>query len=186
MKTVQLWAGTIPFLSKFACHYWFVVIDNNKHTRWEVWQLASQNESSWGHLHQNLMKWDTWLPGQHHWLEHQWHGKLAIKIAKVLAQAPQQYGNSYRYRYWPGPNSNSFVQSMLNEAKTNYFLPPIAIGKDHQQWLFVGKIGLLWQFYSPILTVSVMPKQSVEVVILGLGIRLRLKPFKLDLPFLLR
>ena len=84
MIKVQLWAGTIPYLRYIACHYWLVVYRDDKAERWEVWQLANQCESSWGHLHKNLMPNTAWLKGQNKWLEMEW-----------LNDVEQAYRNRY-------------------------------------------------------------------------------------------
>ena len=62
MLKVELRAAKIPGIAGFfADHYWFLVFRGQEGShekacdRWEVWQHASQNDSSWGHLHRNLL-----------------------------------------------------------------------------------------------------------------------------------
>ena len=51
------------------------------------------------------------------------------KIRAAIAQYP--YANLGDYRLWPGPNSNTFVASVLRAApELDIALPPEAIGKD--------------------------------------------------------
>jgi Protein of unknown function (DUF3750) len=50
--------------------------------------------------------------------------------AAVLAYPYQEYGD---YRMWPGPNSNTFVATVLRAApELGVAMPPEAIGKDYR------------------------------------------------------
>jgi hypothetical protein len=57
-----------------------------------------------------------------------WTGEEAKRIASVLAR-PEIYPQRQRYRYWPGPNSNSFVAWVLERAGIQYALHWRGIGR---------------------------------------------------------
>mgnify|MGYP006147166033 CR=1 FL=1 len=41
----------------------------------------------------------------------------------------QRYPYCERYRYWPGPNSNTFAAWVLRKARLKHALGPMALGK---------------------------------------------------------
>ena len=61
-------------------------------------------------------------------------------IPKVKAAiADYGYNNFGDYRMWPGPNSNTFVASLLRAApELHATLPPNAVGKDFRAYPYVG------------------------------------------------
>ncbi len=130
MKTVvQLRAAKIPVIGFIAVHYWYVVIRGNQQDRWEIWQKASLSRDSWGHLHQNLMSPNSGVGNGMSWVETSWRGNLGDKLAQTIENSPLTYPYNHCYRYFPGPNSNTYVQWILNQANCNYRLSIKAIGK---------------------------------------------------------
>jgi hypothetical protein len=63
------------------------------------------------------------------WLETVWTGEVAYKLAEILENSPENYPHKYCYRYFPGPNSNTYAQWILNQAKSDYRLSIKGIGK---------------------------------------------------------
>jgi len=62
------------------------------------------------------------------------YGEEAEKLIPDLRNAIESYQFSYRggYRIWPGPNSNTFVATVLRSVPAlNIQLPPVAVGKDY-------------------------------------------------------
>ena len=45
----------------------------------------------------------------------QWIDKEALSIAKKVESSPHTYPFINNYRYWPGPNSNTFAQWIAGE-----------------------------------------------------------------------
>lgn len=131
---VQLRAAKIPFIGLIAVHYWLVIIQDNQIDRWEIWQRKNVGKISWGHLHKNLMNYDSGVGNGPSWLEYEWRGNTATLLAEVVENSPESYPYNYYYLYWPGPNSNTYVQSILNQAKTNYFLSTKGIGKNFMNY----------------------------------------------------
>ena len=117
MIRVELRAAKIPGISGIiADHYWLLLFKNDKSSqseeceRWEIWQHACQNESCWGHLHKNLLAPYKGVGNGPSRLVKQWENIEALPIFKKAKSSPQTYPFINQYRYWPGPNSNTFAQ----------------------------------------------------------------------------
>ena len=129
---VELRYAPLPFIGAIAVHYWFVVYDDaGACHRWEVWQTADAGGESYGHLHCDLKAPHADVGGGATRLATAWEGAEAERIAAVLAD-PASYPWQRRYRYWPGPNSNSFVAWVLSRAGIRYPLHWKGIG---QRWV---------------------------------------------------
>ncbi|MFM7439672.1 MAG: DUF3750 domain-containing protein, partial [Snowella sp.] len=84
---------------------------------------------SWGHLHKNLMPVNSGVGNGASWLETVWTGEFAHQLAEILENSPENYPHKYCYRYFPGPNSNTYAQWILNQVKSDYRLSIKGIGK---------------------------------------------------------
>lgn len=131
---VELRSAKIPsFPGIVADHYWLVVFHAAERRqlqecdRWEVWQHAHQNESCWGNLHKNLLNPYQVVGNGPSQLIKQWIDEEALSIAKKVESSPHTYPFINNYRYWPGPNSNTFAQWIAGEKVT---LGCRAIGKN--------------------------------------------------------
>ena len=77
---VQLRAAKIPFIGAIAIHYWYVILQENQATRWEIWQKTHLSADSWGHLHKNLMPINSGVGNGASWRETVWKfSKIAPK-----------------------------------------------------------------------------------------------------------
>ncbi len=130
--TVQLMAAKIPLIGFLAVHYWYVIIGSDGQERWEIWQKSSLCESSWGHLHKNLLPAESGVGNGGSWQETAWTGQLAKQLTAIIQKTPEIYPYNYLYRYFPGPNSNTYVQWVLKQANTNYRLGMKGIGKNYR------------------------------------------------------
>ena len=117
MIKVELRAAKIPSLPGIvADHCWLLLFHaaegSHPHQcdRWEVWQHAHQNESCWGHLHKNLLTPYQGVGNGPSRVIQQWIGEDACSIVEKVESSPQSYPFIHKYRYWPGPNSNTFAQ----------------------------------------------------------------------------
>lgn len=129
---VQLRYAPLPYLfGLLADHYWFVVLeeDGSCH-RWEVWQTPDAGGVSVGHVHCDLKPPDEGVGGGPARIAAVWHGAEAAAIRAVL-ERPDGYPHCRWYRYWPGPNSNTFVAWVLRRAGVEYPLSWRAIGADY-------------------------------------------------------
>lgn len=129
---VQLWAAKIPFLGWLAVHYWYVVHTGPRAHRWEIWQRRQLKPESWGHLHKDLMAPQVGVGNGPGWLVQTWNGVWADRLGEIISNSHQTYPHSYCYRYWPGPNSNTYAQWVLTQAEINFDLGRRAVGRDYQ------------------------------------------------------
>jgi hypothetical protein len=60
----------------------------------------------------------------------EWRGEQALALRRVLSG---DYPYCDRYRYWPGPNSNTYVAWVLRQAGVDYPLDRLAVGKNWRQ-----------------------------------------------------
>ena len=134
MVRVELRAAKIPsLLGIIADHYWLLLFHAAEDSqlqeceRWEVWQKANQNESCWGHLHKNLLAPFEGVGNGSSKLIQQWKDEEAVSIIKKVESSPQNYPFINKYRYWPGPNSNTFAQWIVRDKAK---LGVRAIGRD--------------------------------------------------------
>jgi hypothetical protein len=125
---VELRYAPLPYIGVFAWHYWFVVEDQAGRHRWEVWQTKNVGGFCIGHVHLDLKQPEDGVGGGPSRLATQWEGEAALKLADVLSKAAA-YPHCQRYRYWPGPNSNTFVAWVLREAGIDFLLDPRGIGR---------------------------------------------------------
>lgn len=130
-KTVELRKAKIPpaIAGYFVDHYWFVIeFDNSKKERWEVWHKTNAGPTCWGHVHLNLKPHDAGVGNGPSSMETQWKGKIAKDIADILRN-PNSYPWYSRYFYWPGPNSNTYVNWILMKSGVKYRLGSRAWGR---------------------------------------------------------
>ncbi len=129
---VELRHAPLPLIGAIAVHYWFVVLDDAGGChRWEVWQTKNAGGTSYGHVHCDLKGPEDGVGGGPSRLEMSWTGEHAARIAAVLSD-PASYPQRESYRYWPGPNSNSFVAWVLRRAGIQYALHWRGIGRKWQ------------------------------------------------------
>lgn len=178
---VELRAARIPgVIGIVADHFWFVLIDEaeGRRDRWEIWQkadVAGQSFcQSWGHLHKNLMAPERGVGGDQpearspSRLVTTWYGQEASTLMERIKSSVAYYPFCYRYAYWPGPNSNTFAQWVLNSI--GYRLAPTAIGKDycglHHFHYCRDTKTLVWM--TPLIGFRVRPHIRIEIQLLGL------------------
>ena len=179
---VQLRSATLPsVLRAIAVHHWFVVFDpeTGAITRWEVWQNRGAGGRSWGHLHQDLMPADRPVGGGPMAIEAEWTGEDAARLREVL-ERPEEYPFPEVYRYWPGPNSNTYAAWVLARAGLLHDFDPRGIGKD-----FLGAYGFgirRGALGTPLLGLRWGRHVGLEVHLLALTFGLALRPLRLKGP----
>ena len=138
---VELRAARIPGLTGLiADHYWLLVTrgleasSDESCDRWEIWQFARRNDCCWGHLHKNLLAPRQGVGNGPSRLIEQWTGDAALRLAAKIEASPQNYPYTETYRYWPGPNSNTYAQWVVADKLD---LGRRAIGKSYP----VAEIG---------------------------------------------
>jgi hypothetical protein len=115
-------------------------------------------------------------------------GAEAAALIPKIEQAVQsyQYAQSGDYRIWPGPNSNTFVASVLRAVpELGVALPPNAIGRDFRPMPYAGisdsGTGVEASLWG-LIGVKLGWVEGVEVNFLGLVAGLDLRHPALKLP----
>lgn len=183
---VRLYLATLPsVLRAVAVHHWFVVqdLETGQLDRWEVWQRRDAGGESWGHVHRNLMRPDRPVGGGPPAVAAEWRGEEALGL-RVLLERPESYPFRNCYRYWPGPNSNTYAAWHLSRAGLLHDFDPRGVGKDflgsHGFGLERGPGGVC--VGSPLLGLRAGPAAGVEFHLLSLTFGVSLRPFAIKTP----
>jgi hypothetical protein len=124
------WKGTV------AVHSW-VVLKRENAREWTRYDVVG-----WG----NPVRRNGWAP------DGRWYGNTPSVLADIngteaTALIPKiedaiknyQFANSGDYRLWPGPNSNTFVATVLRAVpELGVAMPPNAIGRDYRPYPYIG------------------------------------------------
>lgn len=143
---VFVFASRMPFPFSAFLHTWIVIVDHGKVSRYDVWGWQKRCETSWGHLHLNL--YEPWV-GVRKFPSKRSDpaavrskgfvlnsidgnvGSVAHKIVEFVKTQVHSYPYINSYRYFPGPNSNTFTQWVLDQfPDLGFKLPWTAVGKD--------------------------------------------------------
>lgn len=123
------WKGVV------AVHSWIVIKGENDNA-WRRYDVAG-----WGNpVRLNWWPPDLWF-GSHGTVVADIKGpKAQVLIPRIDAAIKDyQYGNYGDYRIWPGPNSNTFVATVLRAIpEIGATVPPNAIGRDFRPWPYLG------------------------------------------------
>ena len=94
-----------------------MINDCGVQTRWEVWQTANVicNDigESWDHVHRDLLPPEQGMRNGPAYKLEEWSGDTARYLMERIRSTPEKYPWCSKYRYWPGPNSNTYVQWVL-------------------------------------------------------------------------
>jgi hypothetical protein len=122
-------ARTVRWRGIFAMHCWIVVkpagapdYTRYDYTAWTELPVRVNGYAADG-------RWFGSLPETVYALDGPAAESLIPKIESAIRQYPHNAAGDYRA--WPGPNSNTFVQAILDDApELDATLPALAIGKD--------------------------------------------------------
>lgn len=123
------------------------------------------------------------------WIIDDLRGEAAEQAIPYIRKAAEEYPYRKVYHAWPGPNSNTFISTLIRETpQLKVELPSLAIGKD---WL---KGNALWAKSESgtgiqlslfgLLGMTVGVNEGLEVNILGLVFGVDLKNPALKLPMI--
>ncbi|TWT86037.1 DUF3750 domain-containing protein [Neorhodopirellula pilleata] len=115
---VELWGASIARYARFPVHCWLLIYRGDQIDRWEVWQYEDCCDESWGHVHKNLFLPYEDVGGGASRLIASWQGGAAQRIAQRAEKSPDSYPCSSHYRVFPGPNSNTYIQWILDDEYT--------------------------------------------------------------------
>ena len=122
---VRLYAAPIPVIARLAIHTWIVIRRRGAVSRWEVWQRAG---GRYGHVRRNLRPPEAGVgAGAVHVLA-ELTGLAAERVADRIERWSPRYRCRHDYRYFPGPNSNTYVRWVLAISGWQAQLPVTAIG----------------------------------------------------------
>jgi hypothetical protein len=165
----------------FSVHSW-IVFKRENGSRWTRYDVVG-----WG----NPVRENGWAP------DGRWFGNSPLVIVDIEGERARalipkieaaigqyEFRRPGDYRIWPGPNSNSFVASVLRAIpEAGVALPPNAVGRDYRSGLYLGltdsRTGIelnLWGVFG----FKAGWVEGIELIVLGLvaGIDLRRPAFK--------
>jgi hypothetical protein len=113
-----------------------------------------------------------------------WRGDEAEKAADCLEREAPVWIAELDYRFYPGPNSNTFGDVMLRECDLHASLPSTSVGKDWRGVIGGGVTseGTGLQLETPIIGFKIGLKEGVELHFLGLSFGIDLWPPAIILP----
>ena len=167
----------------FAVHSWIVLKPANAKA-WRRYDVAG-----WG----SPVKVNNWPP------DGRWYGSVPTIVTEVSGSEAEalipkieaavkayDYRSAGDYRLWPGPNSNTFVASVLRAVpELGAALPPNAIGRDFRPLPYAGltdsRTGIELSAWG-LLGVKVGAVEGIEVNVLGLVAGLDLRRPALKVP----
>jgi len=127
---VRLYAAPIPDIELIATHPWFAVkpADSDTFHRWEVWQTAG---GPYGHVRLDLQSPTSDVGAGGTYILAEVIGAEAEPIVAFIEENSPDYVCQDVYAYFPGPNSNTYAQWVLNQTGWRVTLPWTAIGKAY-------------------------------------------------------
>lgn len=173
--TVALLSGTLPPpMNDIARHPWFAVRGKGEQ-RWRVYEVGGGGtEDPFANHH----------PYGDPIVHKIWRGAEAERAAECLAREAPRWLARLRYRFYPGPNSNTFGDVMLRRCGLRASLPSTAVGKDWRGAFGGGRTseGTGVQVETPVLGFKIGLKEGVEVHVLGLSFGVDLWPPAIIVP----
>ena len=139
---VRLYSAPVPSVEWIALHAWFAVKPAGGHTfeRWELWQNdrvkpAAAGGTHYGHVYRNLQAPAGHVGAGGTRVLAERSGPDAERIIRFIQLQSPYYPWRREYAYFPGPNSNTYVQWVLDRVGWDVRLPAAAIGKDWRRAL---------------------------------------------------
>jgi hypothetical protein len=175
--TVALLTGTLGApLNDIARHPWFAVRRAGG-TGWTVYEVGGGGGSEADPFKKHY-------PYENPILHKVWRGADADKAADCLEREAPEWIAALDYRFYPGPNSNTFGDVMLRKCGLHASLPSTSVGKDWRGLIGGGVTseGTGLQLETPIVGVKIGLKEGVEIHFLGLSIGIDLWPPAIILP----
>jgi len=172
------WKGAL------AVHSWIVIKGDNDRA-WRRYDVAG-----WG----SPVRLNWWPPDL--WFGQRGDVLADIRGAQAQAFIPRieaaikdyQYANYGDYRIWPGPNSNTFVATVLRAVpELGVAMPPNAVGRDYRALPYLGwsdsGTGVEASLWG-VLGVKLGWVEGIELNVLGLVAGLALRHPAVKLPAL--
>jgi hypothetical protein len=136
----------LPFPLNFICHTFVITNEKGNINRWDVWAAKNIIKiNNWDYLYKNLFEYpwqgnkinpvDNLLSSKTKRFNIKLIGKIeddktAIQMIKFIFKSNKKYKYLNKYFAYPGPNSNSYTQWILdNFSSVKIKLPFNAVGK---------------------------------------------------------
>lgn len=126
---VRLYAEPIPGLESIAIHPSFVLkwADETAFDRWEVWRSTG---GPYGHVRKNRNGPTSVVGAGGEYVLAELIGPAAEFVVAFIETESPDYTCRNHYVYFPGPNSNTYAQWILDNTGWDVNLPAAALGKD--------------------------------------------------------
>ena len=169
-----------------ARHPW-VALREAGGTRWERWEvMCCPNSSPLSTVNKSSIEPTSDYGGgggdvRFHGV---WTGARAERAIECIRREAPRYPHRNKYRAWPGPNSNTFVDYMIRTCDLDVDLAAPSIGKDYR-----GLLGVSWtsggtgfQVETPVVGLKLGLTEGIEVHLLGMAIGIDLWPPAIIVP----
>ncbi len=162
-------------IEQVARHPWFAVRRAGE-TSWTIYEVGG------GGSLDDPFKNEPYLEPVLHGV---WRGAEAEAGIACLEDEAPRWKRELDYRFYPGPNSNTFGDVMLRRCDLHASLPSTAIGKDWRGAFGAGitSEGTGVQVETPLLGLKVGLKEGIEVHIIGLSFGIDFWPPAIIVPF---
>ena len=174
--TVALLTGTLDVpMDDVARHPWFAVRKQGE-IRWTIYEVGGGGtEKDPFRHHRPYLK-----PIVHK----VWRGSEADRAAACLERESPAWQAALKYRFYPGPNSNTFGDVMLRRCNLHASLPSTSVGKDWRGILGGGVTseGTGLQIETPVLGLKLGLKEGIEIHIAGFSFGFDFWPPAIILP----
>jgi hypothetical protein len=168
------------FTKPFARHAWIAVRERGSH-RWVRFENGRAGTAG-----EDPLRDPCECRGPSDLSQVRAHGLIEGREAERAIRCIDAETRHYRdeYRFWPGPNCNTYVERMLRVCGVELDLPATAVGRDYRGVLgaSVTSGGTGVQVDSPLLGFKVGLKEGVEIHWMTLPIGVDLWPPALIVP----
>ncbi|UCG34311.1 MAG: DUF3750 domain-containing protein [Phycisphaerales bacterium] len=129
LAVARIYAASFPFTEGIATHPWFVVKPANS-SRFERWEVGFWTGEPYGFVHKDLfpLEHDVGIAGPRILAE--LLGAEAESVVDFIRHESPNYPCKDFYVLLPGPNSNTYLQWVLDNTGWQVDLPPTAVGAN--------------------------------------------------------
>ncbi len=125
---VRVYVAPVRVLDFLATHAWFVVKTADEHafTRWEV---SHRWGEPYGYVRMNFREPEADVGAGGAFILTELMGEEAARVVEFINNESPLYPCRDLYLYYPGPNSNTYMQWVLDQTGWDVTLPSTSIGQ---------------------------------------------------------